>query len=219
MNDNLFDYSRRIARGIAAQFGPDCEVVVHDLREHEIDHSIIAIENGSVSGRKVGDGPSRIVLEALREDPKKLEDRLAYLTKTSDGKVLKSTTIFIRDDENKVIGILGINYDISYLLSFQKSIQEFTLQEENEGSEKKESSSIPLNVNDLLGDLIRQSIELVGKPVALMTKEDKVRAIGFLKDSGAFLITKSGPKICKTFGISSYTLYSYMDGSGSSKKE
>lgn len=214
MTDNLFEFSRRIARGIAAQFGPDCEVIVYDLRNDDIDHSIVAIENGSVSGREVGDGPSRIVLEALQEDPAKIEDRLAYLTKTSDGKILKSSTIFIRDEENNVIGILGINYDISYLLSFQKTIQEFTLQEE---PQEKEASSIPLNVNDLLGDLIRQSIELVGKPVALMTKEDKVRAIGFLKDSGAFLITKSGPKICKTFGISSYTLYSYMDESGTGK--
>jgi predicted transcriptional regulator YheO len=51
----------------------------------------------------------------------------------------------------------------------------------------------------------------VGKPVALMSKEDKVRAIGFLDESGAFLITKSGQKVCQYFGISKYTLYSYLD--------
>ena len=44
-----------------------------------------------------------------------------------------------------------------------------------------------------------------------MTKEDKVRAIQFLSNSGALLITKSGDKIAKYFGISKYTLYSYLD--------
>ncbi len=44
-----------------------------------------------------------------------------------------------------------------------------------------------------------------------MTKEDKIKAINFLNDAGAFLITKSGDKVAKYFGISKYTLYSYVD--------
>jgi len=44
-----------------------------------------------------------------------------------------------------------------------------------------------------------------------MTKEDKIRAIQFLSKNGAFLITKSGDKISKYYGISKYTLYSYID--------
>ena len=44
-----------------------------------------------------------------------------------------------------------------------------------------------------------------------MSKEDKVKAIRFLNDTGAFLITKSGGKVCKYFGISKYTLYSYIE--------
>ena len=59
----------------------------------------------------------------------------------------------------------------------------------------------------------RQADELVGKPVALMTKDDKVKAIRYLSNSGALLITKSGDKIAKHFGISKYTLYSYLDNS------
>ena len=44
-----------------------------------------------------------------------------------------------------------------------------------------------------------------------MTKEDKIRAIRYLNDAGAFLITKSGDRVSKFFGISKYTLYSYVD--------
>ena len=45
----------------------------------------------------------------------------------------------------------------------------------------------------------------------MMNKDDKVRASQFLNKSGALLITKSGDKIAKHFGISKYTLYSYLD--------
>ena len=76
---------------------------------------------------------------------------------------------------------------------------------------KRQPEEISRNVSDLLDELIEQSVRVVGKPVALMNKEDKVKAIQFLNNSGAFLITKSGDKVCKFFGISKYTLYSYID--------
>ena len=74
-----------------------------------------------------------------------------------------------------------------------------------------EPETITHKVNDLLDELIRQSARLVGKPVALMNKDDKIKAIRFLNDSGAFLITKSGLRVCYFFGISKFTLYSYLD--------
>lgn len=77
--------------------------------------------------------------------------------------------------------------------------------------EQKAPERIPQNVNDLLDDLIEQSVALVGKPVAMMTKDDKINAIQFLNNAGAFLVTKSGDKVSKYFGISKYTLYSYID--------
>ena len=79
-------------------------------------------------------------------------------------------------------------------------------------TQKEEAPTrITHNVNDLLDDLIEQSDRLIGKPPSMMTKEDKVRAIHFLNDHGALLITKSGDKIATHFGISKYTLYSYLD--------
>ena len=85
------------------------------------------------------------------------------------------------------------------------------LTDTDEEKEKEAAPEITHNVNDLLDHLIEESVNLVGKPVALMTKEDKVKAIQFLNDSGAFLITKSGDKVANYFGISKYTLYSYID--------
>ena len=186
---------KQIAKGIAATFGSNCEVVVHDVSGKGTDSTIVAIENGHITGRKVGDGASQVALEqTLKADSQPL-DRLCYLTKTPDGKILKSSTMYIRGKSGRVSAILGINYDISALLMVEGAVHEL----------------VAAKNNDLLTELIEQSVALVGKPVALMNKEDKMKAIGFLSQSGAFLVTKSGDKIAKYFGISKYTLYSYID--------
>ncbi|MCQ2563154.1 MAG: helix-turn-helix transcriptional regulator [Mogibacterium sp.] len=208
MNHDIeFEFAKRMAKGLAGQFGQNCEVVIHDLRGNDLEHSIVAIENGHVTGRSIGDGPSHIVLESLKGDPKMLQDRISYLTRTSDGRVLKSTTLFIRDDEDRIIGLLGINYDISMLVSLEGSLRDFTGQDRL----TSEPEAISRTVADLLDELLERSVSLVGKPTAMMSKDDKIRAIRFLDDNGAFLITKSGPKVCQYFGISTYTLYSYLD--------
>ena len=42
---------KQIARDLASQFGPDCEIVIHDLKTNDPEHSIVYIENGHVTGR------------------------------------------------------------------------------------------------------------------------------------------------------------------------
>ena len=196
---------KHLAKGIAAQFGPNCEVVVYDLLSCELEHSIVAIENGHVTGRKVGDGPSHAMLEALRGETAGLKDHLCYLARTGDGKILKSTTLYLRDDDGRLAAIFAVNYDISFLLAAENQLQQFTAT----GPDKRREP-VSRSVSNLLDELIEQSVALVGKPVAVMNKEDKVRAIQFLNEAGAFLITKSGERVCQYFGISKYTLYSYI---------
>lgn len=195
-----------MAAGIAAQFGSSCEVVIHDLSRNP-DHSIVHIVNGHVSGRKVGDGASHVVMEQFKTNDPQPRDHLSYLMKTPDGKILKSSTVYIRGGKGKVSAILAINYDISALLMVESAIHGLVSTEEPQPAEPEKI----VNINDLLEELISQSVALVGKPVALMNKDDKVRAIQFLNQNGAFLVTKSGDKVAKYFGISKYTLYSYID--------
>lgn len=206
MTDQL-EFLKQVACGLAKQFGRDCEVVIHDLTVEDLEHSIVYIENGHVSNRSVGDGPSHVVLETLQKGSGELKDHLGYLTRTSDGRILKSSTIYIRDDRDRVRYIFSINYDITALLTLENALKSLTATEMPE----KEPEKITQNVNDLLEDLIQQSVTLVGKPVAMMNKDDKVQAIQFLNEAGAFLITKSGDKVSNYFGISKYTLYSYLD--------
>lgn len=208
------DFLKQLAHGLTVQFGSSCEVVIHDLSQKDLDKSIVYIENGHVSNRQTGDGPSGIVLETLRSDPSRIKDKLAYLTKTDDGRILKSSTMYIRDKTGRISYIFSLNYDITSLMAAETAIHSL-IQTTETDRVNSESDSVPRtithNVNELLDQLIDQAIAGVGKPVALMNKDDKVAVVQYLNNAGAFLITKSGDKISSLLGISKFTLYSYMD--------
>lgn len=198
---------KQLAHGIAVHFGADCEIVIHDLKNKPLESSIIYIENGHITNRKIGDGPSAIVVETLHSNPKILHDKLAYLTKTTNGNIIKSSTLYIRGEDGLVDYILSINYDITVLCAIEHSLKNLT----STSAVKKDPTTITHNVNDLLDILINEAVSIVGKPVGLMTKDDKIKAIQYLNEAGAFLITKSGDKVSAYFGISKFTLYNYLD--------
>ncbi|MCD7760428.1 MAG: helix-turn-helix transcriptional regulator [Clostridiales bacterium] len=199
---------KQIAHGLAAQCGPNTEVVIHDLTDRESDPVVAYIENGHVTHRSAGDGPSPVGIAARKKPRSQLPDKLGFTTRTADGKVLKSSTLYIWGQDDQLDYILSLNTDVTVLMAAENAIHTLI----SPDAEQQPVADKPAtNVSELLDSLIQQSVALVGKPVPLMTKEDKVKAIRFLNDSGALLITKSGAKISQFFGISKYTLYSYIE--------
>lgn len=208
---HTLDFLKQLAHGLAIQFGSSCEIAIHDLKTKDLEKSIVYIENGHVSNRQTGDGPSGIVLETLQSDPSTIHDKLSYLTKTEDGRILKSSTFYIRDDDGSISYIFSLNYDITAFTAASTAIQSLIATKDNLPDLTGDSlRQITHNVNELLDLLIEQAVAKVGKPVAMMNKDDKVAVVQYLDHAGAFLITKSGDKVSSYLGISKFTLYSYM---------
>lgn len=208
---HTLDFLKQLTHGLAIQFGSSCEIAIHDLKTKDLEKSIVYIENGHVSNRQTGDGPSGIVLETLQSDPSTIHDKLSYLTKTEDGRILKSSTFYIRDDDGSISYIFSLNYDITAFTAASTAIQSLIATKDNLPDLTGDSPrQITHNVNELLDLLIEQAVAKVGKPVAMMNKDDKVAVVQYLDHAGAFLITKSGDKVSSYLGISKFTLYSYM---------
>ena len=206
---HTLDFLKQLAHGLAIQFGSSCEIAIHDLKTKDLEKSIVYIENGHISNRQIGDGPSGIVLETLQSDPSTIHDKLSYLTKTEDGRILKSSTFYIRDDDGSISYIFSLNYDITAFTAASTAIQSLIATKDKLPDLTGDSPrQITHNVNELLDLLIEQAVAKVGKPVAMMNKDDKVAVVQYLDHAGAFLITKSGDKVSSYLGISKFTLYS-----------
>lgn len=204
-----WDFLTSFIKALAVHFGRNCETVLLDVSNYKEYGSglIVAIENGHVTGREVGDTGTNLGLEILKGNING-GDKYNYITQTLDGKMLRSTTMYIRNSKGIPIGCICINLDITDLMMAEKSIQDMLQMEE---SNKDINEVFVNNINDLLNMLIQQAQDYVQKPVYMMTREDKKTGIKYLEDKGAFLVRKSGDRICRHFNISKYTLYKYLD--------
>jgi len=202
-----------LVKTIAEMFGRKCEVLIHDFSDPQ--HSIVAIENGYVTGRKIGDPITDLALSIWKKGgygDKKIDRVVNYNSKTKDGKKLKSSTVFIKDDQKNIIGCMCINYDLTEHSMFHKVMDEFctTIDLDKEKS-KKGIEIFTDNVNEVLENIIQEAIEKVGKPVSLMQKEDKLMVAKIADEKGAFLIKGAINQLAKEINVSRYTIYNYLE--------
>ncbi|MCI9047267.1 MAG: transcriptional regulator [Hungatella sp.] len=202
------EWLKQILDLLEQQFGSRCEVVLHDL-SRPYDSTIIDIRNGHITGRRVGDCGSNLGLEVIRGTVKN-GDKFNYFTNTRDGKVLRSSSIYLKDDQGTVRYSLCVNVDITESIRLENYLHENNRYNIGESEEQTEEIFVD-NVHDLLEDLLQKGIQFVGRQPSQMNKENKMQLLEFLDRKGAFLISKSGEKVCEVLGISKYTFYNYLE--------
>jgi predicted transcriptional regulator YheO len=199
---------------IAGTFGKNCEVVLHNLRKPQ--QSIIKIANGHVTGRDVGAPITDFGLFQLeKHNLRNLtnDSIIGYRSKTKKGAELRSTTIFIKNSKDKIVGALCINIDISAYVSAKNVLEELctTPITINEDGEKESPETFESNVDTLISDLLKQATKKVGKSIVHMGREDKLRIIRDLKEKGFFLIKGTAKRVSKELNVSLATIYKYLE--------
>lgn len=208
VSDNL-NLLSDIAKCIAMQFGENCEVVLHDLTL-PYDQTIVAIWNGHVTGRKVGDGGTNAGLEILKGSAAP-DDQYSYVNATPTGRILRSSSKYFRDEYGKVNGSLCINLDITDMIKCENTLRSFT------GSGSSALTQTPElfvgNVDELLEIMMKEAVSMTGKSVGNLTKEEKVVVVHNLDGKGFFLIKKAAEKLADFLGLSRYSIYNYLNES------
>ncbi len=194
-----------VAKGVAETFGSNCEVVIHDFRN--IEDSIVAIFNGHVTGRTIETKMDDTVLNKINKH-REGHDVYNYTGKSTMGRELKSTTTFIRDESEEIVGCMCINFDITDMISARNVMNELCKVNEEEIQVIGEVNK----VNDVLYDIVENTIHKFGRPVIYLTKDEKVNIVKDLEDNGVFLIKGAIDYVANALQVSRYTVYNYLDG-------
>lgn len=211
LQENLnFEFVIHLLDGIQELLGDNCEVIVHDFREG-FDKSIVYALNSELSNRTVGGKPRGAMIMNFGKDIEPIKASKIFFYKGEKGKVFKSSSTLLADKDNKVVGSICINIEVSQLLGVNSLLSDFL----NPSSMKEvlpdKSDVMAQNVDDVLEYYISSCEKTIGTSMALMTKEEKVRALGFLDEKGVFKISKANVLLCERFQVSKYTLYNYLD--------
>ncbi|QIK71847.1 transcriptional regulator [Propioniciclava coleopterorum] len=198
-----------VMQAVAAAVGQHCEVVLHDLSAHDLDHSIYAIVNGHVSGRTVGGPSTNLGIEVLRDESAN-HDAFGYRGRTSDGRELMSSSVYYRDHGGHIIAALCINVDLSPLRAALDVIAALVPERREDLTDAPQELVGP-DISSVLDEMISDAIATVGKPAAVMSKPDRIEVLRLLEARGAFHIKRAADRVSSRLGVSRVTVYGYLD--------
>lgn len=197
--DDYLTILRPLVEGIAKTFGRDCEVVLHDFRRP--DSSIVELA-GDVTHRRLGGSVSQLGLSILAQGDD-AEDQHNYVTRAPDGRVLKSTTMVLRDPGGHVFGALCINFDVTELRVLTGILDELA------GSPLQPPT--PVAFVDDVGQVIREVIDeeevYGGHSIDRLTKKERLGLLRALNRRGVFALQRAVPQVADHLGISRATVY------------
>ena len=209
-----------VVRGLAKILGKDYEVNLHDVSIPE--RSLVLCENGYVTGRSEGGPMTDFGLLMLQsEEYQSREGVFNYLAKNNRGELIKCSCIFIRDENDKIIGFLCINYDLKKAVAAQELIEGLLrvemsgagvepAEEPGERFPEPVRESFAQDIDEVVGDSLAQVKRRIGKPFKYLTKPEKKEVVRELHDKGFFLLKGSVDILAAEMGNTKFTIYSYI---------
>ena len=204
MHPNL-EAIAQIIPSLQTMLGPRQEVILHDLSH--VESSIVMIE-GNVTRRKIGGPATDYLLKLIREAGDGAENSVNYKTVLPDGRILRSSTIFIRDELGRIIGSLCVNQDLTDYIVAKNLIEESTAFGQTEIEPPKETFA--QDIGEVMESVVDAEVSLFQRPVAYMQKEDKLSIVARLEQKGIFAIKNAVDYVAESLGVSNFTVYNYL---------
>lgn len=210
MSDNLVKQYKVIIDMMAKTLGSDCEVVLHDLTLPE--KPIVYGVNTHVTKKREGRSYEELfadILESAELEEDCLVNRYYH---TNTGKLVRSSTALLRDEENQLIGAISMTLDTTkisqcvYWLNTMMPNMEYQIKP----NVVKTQNSLPA---DHITVMIEKVIEeIIGNQnIELLRREDKIELIREMERQGVFLVKGAIDMVAEQLSISKVTVYSYID--------
>ncbi|MEG2455434.1 MAG: helix-turn-helix domain-containing protein, partial [Oscillospiraceae bacterium] len=119
-----------------------------------------------------------------------------------NGKQLKSSTFHLIGEDYNLA--LGINFDYSSLVFANRVLVDLM------SADADLQSALWQGADHQLADTLSECLSAVGKPIADLTKGDRMKVIALLDQKNAFSFRKSVPFVAKQLQVSRYTVYKYL---------
>lgn len=208
ISNQLLERYIPLADMLVKTFGPECEVVLHDLTVPE--QSVVYVANGSVTGREVGQSFEQLIKQVILSKNFRDDYAANYFFIAKNGKLIRSSTFLLRDDKQKLIGALCINVDTSPIQQQINYLKGFLPQDDS--PENDPIQNFPddnVHISQMVETLIDNIIG--SQDPETLSRSEKIQKIGFMEEKGIFLMKGSIEMVAQKLKISTVTVYSYLD--------
>lgn len=208
---------------IAQTVGPSCEVILHDFSDME--HSIVAISQNSLTGRKVGGTVTDFALGVVQNKEYQKKDFLVnYTGKAKEsGQLFRSSTLYIKDDEGELLGMLCVNIDITQMQRAKEALESLMMLDRltvlgEDPQQKEQHESFSSSPEELMNDMLHKTLATFAPPPERFNLQEKKDFVSALSQNGFFLLKGAVPISAATLGVSEQTIYRYLKETSNESK-
>ena len=207
---------------LSRALGPDYEISFHDLTAPG--KPIVAIAHGNISGRTTGPVSANPPLRTFLEHQQGAGDYVAhYHAATRDNRILRCSTMYVKDEEGNVIGLLEINFDHSRYQSVSKSILQlchpnyfveseflpFITTAQSPAGYRPEREPEPAAFSGDLEDFVRTVSSGIAQSHDLdrLTRRERQQVVEALDSRGVFKVKGAVKQVAQLLGCSPSSIY------------
>lgn len=213
----------KLAEFLGRVLGPDYEVVLHDLSNPG--KSIVAIANGQISGRTVGAPLTSMALQAIVNHSHETEDYRLNYAGLASGKLMRSSTLFIRDEAGAVVGVLCINFDDSRYKELSDRILKLRhpdifvdsnfAYDEAAGAlaavaPGQASEQFPDSLASLTDEVLHHALDASPDAAGRLSRHRRHDIVKELDSKGFFRVRGAVKEVARRLGCSPATIYRYL---------
>lgn len=198
--------------GLSNYLGNGYEIVLHSLEDYE--HSAIKVINGYHTGRTEGAPITDLALKMLEQIRRNEENDhgVIYFSTNVKGEPLKSTTIPVKGEKDRIIGLLCINFYMNTTMA--DFFCNFAVPIPSDSDGLTVSGQIHETFSQSSSDLLEQTIQTVRQEVLMdsaISSTNKNKEIIFrLYQQGIFNLKDAVITIAEALGISKNTVYLHL---------
>ena len=235
MTEPLLSQYTRLVEFLGLVLGPDYEIILHEISPEQ--SRVAAIANGSISGRDVGAPITNAALRMIIQKQYESNNYIInYTGQLSNGKTLRSSTMFIKDG-GKLVGLLCINFDDSRFHELSDSILRLVHPDDfvhhhyfpNDAPAKQPMQPQPAPAqpaehfqSDMLGlmeDLFATVTKDTGVPLRRLTQAERAEIVARLYEQGMFELRGAVQFTVDKLGCSQASVYRYIKNAKTAEEQ
>lgn len=220
MNRTMLKQYTKLVEFLGLVLGPTYEITLHDI--HGKQSTIVAIVNGFISGRDLDSPPTAMALRAVADNAEGLDYRTNYNGLAGASHTLRSSSFYIKDKNDDLVGMLCINFDDS---KFQElSSQLFQLihpdvyMEDNivirsdvlESLDEEDTERFGDSMTSAANSVIEEVLSEGDIPVERLSQAEKIRIVAQLDQRGIFRLKGAVAHVSKELHSSPASIYRYL---------
>lgn len=192
---------------LADTFGSGIEFTLHDFSKPG--ETIIAIRNGQITGRKIGDSISNFTLRAMQESVKNDDDFAKLKSTVVKRKDLKTEDLLITGEDGEIKGLFCVNIPTQGMQEFAKLLDGIfgihAVQKSN-AAPSIEADTFQGLAESIIDGVIAEA----AVPPERFSPEERIQVIERIYNKGVFQLKGVVGLVSKKLNVSEATIYRYL---------